>query len=318
MTQTDATWTPWTPATFLTPTRLGRLSKNQQAHAETIITDFNDAYQQVAATDQTWTITGLKAALTALPMLVDRPHNYFVAVVPVLSAYIQAQVPAEDWPALQAELVAARPQLVEKHTTQKVNQEQRAYEDVVAQVEGWVQAMAAQPQVQNLSAANQRAFGVIVHVTAELLLTGRHLQPAEWDAKALASVMFGPFTHLLDKDQREPHLYQLIPFALTTLFTYLKDQLKYAGELQDWVRTHHTALTTMYDPEMETFFEELTTAMQRAGIDTQDHAAVDQFTKAYLREHPERGQKLFATDQQLKAVGKRRGSRPAFRRKRRR
>jgi len=315
MTQTDATQTPWTPAQFATPERLARLSKNQQGHVTAIITDFVEVYQQVAASDKTWTVTGLKAALTALPMMVDRPHNYYVAVVPVLEAYLKAQEP-DNLTALTAELTAARPMLVEKHTAQAVNQEQRDYEDVVATVEGWVQAMSQQPQVANLSKVDQQYFGLIVHVTAELLITGRHLQPEKWDAKALATVMFGPFTHLLDEDQRQTDLYHLIPFALTTLFTYLKTELPYANELQDWVRTHHTALTTMYDPKMEDFFQQLTKAMQRAGVDTQDHTAVDQFTKEYLRENPEEGRALFATDQQLKSTSHR-ATRPSFRRKRR-
>ncbi|MGY5340022.1 hypothetical protein [Levilactobacillus spicheri] len=318
MTQTEKTLTPWTPAQFLTPARQGKLSKNQQKYAAAIVTDFVDTYQQVASDDREWTVTGLKATLTALPMMVDQPHNYYVAVVPVLSAYLAAQQPA-NLVALDAELTAARPQLVAKHDNQQVNQEQRDYEDVVATVEGWVQEMGQQPQVQNLTAADQHNFGLIVHVTAELLLTGRHLQPAQWDAKALASVMFGPFTHLLDEDQRQTSLYQLLPFALTTLFTYLQhtQDLPYAHELVDWVRTHHTALVTMYDPKMETFFQQLTSAMQRAGVDTQDHAAVDQFTQQYLHDNPTLGQQLFATDQQL-ATAKHRGSRPAFRRKRRR
>lgn len=319
MTQTDATLTPWTPAQFLTPARLGKLSKNQQAHAETIIQDFITVYQQVADTAPRWTVTSLKAALTALPLMVDRPHTYFVAVVPVLSAYLKAQA-GTDYPALEAVLVAARPQLVEKHAVDAVNQEQRAYEDVVAEVEGWVQDMGQQPQVRNLNAADQQAFGLIVHVTAELLITGRHVRPAQWDATALSAVMFGPFTHLLDEDQRQANLYQLIPFALTTLINYLATtgDLPAAAELQAWIRTQHTALTTMYDPKMEEFFQQLTTAMQRAGVDTQDHAAVDRFTQQYLHQNPTLGQELFATDQQLKAVGRRRGNRPAFRRKRRR
>lgn len=319
MTQTDATPTPWTPAQFLTPERLGRLSKNQQTHAETIITDFTHVYQEVAGKTAGWTVNGLNAALTALPMMVNRPHTYYVAVVPVLSAYLKAQVAAADFKVLAAALTAARPALVEKHTTKAVDQEQRAYENVVATVEGWVEDMTQQPQVANLNAADQHYFGLIVHVTAELLITGKHQEPGDWTAENLAAVMFGPFTHLLDEDQRQTGLYHLIPFALTTLFAYLQghDQLPHAAELQDWVRTHHTALTTMYDPKMEDFFQNLTKAMQRAGVDTQDHTAVDRFTQQYLHENPTLGQELFATDQQLKAT-KRRGSRPAFRRKRRR
>lgn len=319
MTETDPTTTPLTPAEFLTPERLARLSKNQQTYAAQILSDFLHVYQQTTGSTRAWTPTGLTAALTALPLSVEQPHNYFVAVVPVLSAYLKPQV-GRDWPALKQALTAARPQLVEKHAATEVNQEQHAYENVVAEVEGWVQDMQRMPQVANLSTTDQRYFGDIVHAVAELLLTGKHLSVTEWQTDALSAVMFGPFTHLLAKEQRVAGLYQLIPFALTELFSYLAasdDGLPHAQDLIEWVRTHHTALVTMYDPKMEAFFDQVTTAMQREGIDIQDKAAVDQFTQSYLRTHPTLGRELFATDQQLKTV-KHRGKRPAFSRKRRR
>lgn len=319
MTELDSTTTPLTPANFLTPERLARLSTNQQAHAAQILTDFANVYQQVTGTRQAWTPTGVTAALTALPLTVDQPHNYFVAVVPVLSAFFKAAT-GKDWPAFDQVLKAARPQLVEKHTATQVNQEQHDYENVVAEVEGWVQDMRRTPQVTNLSAIDQRYFGDIVHVVTELLVTGKHRQPVDWQPENLAAVMFGPFTHLLDEGQRVAELYHLIPFALTQLFDYLaatEEGLPHAKALQDWVREHHTALVTMYDPKMEAFFDQITAAMQKQGIDTQDKAAVDRFTQDYLRANPALGRELFATDQQLKAV-KRHSHRPAFSRKHRR
>ncbi|MDT6979298.1 hypothetical protein [Levilactobacillus zymae] len=319
MTELHSTTTPLTPADFWTPERLARLSSNQQTHAAQILTDFYNIYQQVTGTRQAWTPTGVTAALTALPLTVEQPHNYFVAVVPVLSEFFKVQT-GKDWPAFERVLKAARPQLVEKHTTAKVNQEQHDYENVVAEVEGWVQDMRRTPQVANLTASDQRHFGNIVHVVTELLVTGKHLQPVDWQPDNLAAVMFGPFTHLLDESQRVAALYHLIPFALTHLFDYLEateEGLLHAQALRDWVREHHTALVTMYDPKMEAFFEQVTTAMQKQGIDTQDKAAVDRFTQQYLRTNPELGRELFATDAQLKAV-KRRGHRPAFSRKHRR
>lgn len=318
MAQTNPTTTPLTPAEFLTPERLARLSKNQQTYAAQILTDFLKVYQQVTGSRQAWTPTGVTAALTALPMTVEQSHHYFVAVVPVLSEFLKAQT-GNDWPAFQRVLVAARPQLVEKHATAQVNQEQHHYEAVVAEVEGWVQDMHRQPQVANLTATDQRYFGDIVHVVAELLVTGKQLKPIDWQPENLAAVMFGPFTHLLDQGQRVAELYHLIPFALTQLFEYLagtEEGLPHRQALEDWVRKHHTALVTMYDPKMEDFFDQVTTAMQKQGIDTQDKAAVDRFTQQYLRTHPDLGRALFATDQQLKTA-KRRGQRPAFGRKRR-
>lgn len=216
----------------------------------------------------------------------------------MLSAYFKAQK-LPNLAGLEAALKTARPGLVEKH--REVADEQEAYEGVVTLVEQWVQAMTSQPEVANLSQTDLQNFVTIVHTTAELMITGKGKQAKEWDVQTLSEIMFGPFTHLLDEQDRVPALFNLVPFALTTLFTYLAEQrqLPAAADLQDWVGTHHTALVTMYDPKLESFFEDLTTAMQQQGIDADDTQAVDAFTQDYLRAHPTTSRELFTTDRQL-------------------
>ena len=245
-----------------------------------------------------WTPQQVTATLAALPTMVDQPHLYFVAVVPVLAAYFKAQKLA-NLKALDAALKAARTTLVEKHGD--AAGEQEAYEGVVALVEQWVAAMIDRSDVANLAADDRQNFVTIVHTTAELMITGKGQQPKDWDVQTLSEIMFGPFTHLLDEEDRVPALFNLVPFALTTLFTYLDEQgqLPAATELENWVSEHHTALVTMYDPKLESFFEDLTTAMQAQNIDADDAKAVDAFTQEYLRAHPTTSRELFTTDRQL-------------------
>lgn len=297
MTQNDAT--PETAAQFLTPARLAQLSPNQQTYAATIINDFLATAQIVAPGPLTG--AGITATLAALPATVDREHRYYVAVIPVLTAYVRAQH-LDNQAELLASLTQARAQLVAKHTVGTVDEQQRAYEAVVAKVTDWVQALHMEPQVRNLTVTSRRYFDEIIHVVAELLITGKQLTPENWDQTALAAVMFGPFTQLVDEPLRVAELYQLIPFALSTLFEFL--DLPQKEQLQGWVRRQHTALTTMYDPQMNAFFNQITAAMRRQGIDTQDKAAVARFTQQYLRRNPALGQKLFATDQQLSVTHK--------------
>lgn len=298
MKRTESTAKSLTPAEFLTPERLAQLSANQQKYAASILQDVLHARETVNMAGDTWTAQQVAATLAALPTLVDQPHLYFVAVVPVLTAYFKAQQ-LPNLKELEVALKNARPVLVEKHA--EAADEQAAYEDVVALVEQWVQDMVEQADVANLKAADLQHFVTIVHTTAELMITGKHLEPQDWDVKTLSEIMFGPFTHLLDEQDRVPELFNLVPFALTTLFSYLMTQKKLpqGQPLLDWVSAHHDALVTMYDPKLESFFEELTTAMQREGIDANDHAKVDAFTQDYLRRHPTASQELFATDRHL-------------------
>lgn len=298
MEQSDATAKSLTPAEFLTPQRLASLSANQQKYAATILADVLHVRETVNMAQGDWTPQQVTATLAALPTMVDQPHLYFVAVVPVLAAYFKAQKLA-NLKALDAALKAARTTLVEKHGD--AAGEQEAYEGVVALVEQWVAAMIDRSDVANLAADDRQNFVTIVHTTAELMITGKGQQPKDWDVQTLSEIMFGPFTHLLDEEDRVPALFNLVPFALTTLFTYLDEQgqLPAATELENWVSEHHTALVTMYDPKLESFFEDLTTAMQAQNIDADDAKAVDAFTQEYLRAHPTTSRELFTTDRQL-------------------
>jgi len=298
MEQSDATAKSLTPAEFLTPQRLASLSANQQKYAATILADVLHVRETVNMAQGDWTPQQVTATLAALPTMVDQPHLYFVAVVPVLAAYFKAQKLA-NLKALDAALKAARTTLVEKHGD--AAGEQEAYEGVVALVEQWVAAMIDRSDVANLAADDRQNFVTIVHTTAELMITGKGQQPKDWDVQTLSEIMFGPFTHLLDEEDRVPALFNLVPFALTTLFTYLdeQNQLPAAAELESWVSEHHTALVTMYDPKLESFFEDLTTAMQAQNIDADDAKAVDAFTQEYLRAHPTTSRELFTTDRQL-------------------
>ncbi|WP_125574405.1 hypothetical protein [Levilactobacillus huananensis] len=298
MEQTDEAVDTLTVADFLTTTQFKRLSANQQKYAETILTDVLAARETVDLNQGVWTPRQVAGTLAALPSLVDQPHVYYVAVVPVMIAYFEAQ--GHQVKPLIAALKAARPALVAKHA--ETAQEEADYDGVVQQVKQWVQAMFEQPEVMNLTIADQHHFVTIIHTTAELMITGRKLAPKDWDVDTLSGIMFGPFTHLLDEKDRVSGLFQLVPFALTTLFTYLEqtNQLTHAAALQDWVLKQHEALVTMYNPELEKFYEGLTEAMEQAGIDTQDHTAVDHFTQTYLRAHPAISRALFTADRQLK------------------
>lgn len=298
MEQSDSTAKSLTPVEFLTPQRLASLSANQQKYAAAILDDVLRVRKTVDMAQGDWTPKQVAATLAALPTMVEQPHLYFVAVVPVLTAYFKAQQ-LPNLKALEAALKTARPDLVEKHDD--AASEQAAYEGVVTLVEQWVQAMTTRSDVANLTTADLQNFVTIVHTTAELMITGKNKQPQDWDVQTLSSIMFGPFTHLLDEKDRVPALFNLVPFALTTLFTYLDEQgkLPAAAELQGWVSEHHTALVTMYDPKLESFFEDLTTAMQEQNIDADDAKAVDAFTQEYLREHPTTSRELFTTDRQL-------------------
>lgn len=298
MEETEASTDQMTPAAFLASASLGRLSANQQKYAQEILTDVVHARQTVDLGTGAWSAQQLIGTLAALPTLVDRPHVYYVAVTPVLTAYFKAQA-APHLKDLLAALKQARPALVEKHT--EADDAQQAYEGVVALVEKWLTAMGTQPEVTNLSEQDRQYFVTIVHTTAELMITGKHSQPNDWDVAGISSIMFGPFTHLLDEQDRVPALFNLVPFALTTLFGYLETQhqLKDADQLLAWVAKNHTALVTMYNPKLESFYEELASAMRQANVDANDRAAVDAFTQDYLNAHPARGRSLFTTDQQL-------------------
>lgn len=298
MEQTDEAVDTLTVADFLATTQFKKLSTNQQKYAKKILTDVLAARKTVDLNQGSWTPRQVTGTLAALPSLVDEPHVYYVAVVPVLTAYFEAL--GQQVKPLVAALKQARPALVAKHA--KAEQEEADYDEVVQQVKQWVQAMFTQPEVMNLTVADQRHFVTIIHTTAELMITGRKLAPKDWTVDTLSGIMFGPFTHLLDERDRVAGLFQLVPFALTTLFTYLAqtNQLTHATELQDWVLKQHEALVTMYNPELEKFYEGLTEAMQQAGVDTQDHAAVDHFTQSYLRAHPAVSRELFTADRQMK------------------
>lgn len=298
MEETETAAELMTPKAFLTPEHLARLSANQQKYAADILTDVDKTRQTVDLGTGAWSVSQLTGTLAALPTVVERPHVYYVAVVPVLTAYFKAQA-APNVKDLLAALKQARPALVEKH--EEAAAAQAAYEGVVTLVESWLQDMGTQPEVTNLSDQDRQHFVTIVHTTAELMITGKQCQPADWDAAAVSSIMFGPFTHLLDESDRVPALFNLVPFALTTLFSYLdgQHQLKHADQLLAWVAKNHEALVTMYNPKLESFYEELASAMRRAGVDANDHAAVDAFTQDYLNAHPAMGRSLFTTDQQL-------------------
>ncbi|KRN02730.1 hypothetical protein FD13_GL001726 [Levilactobacillus senmaizukei DSM 21775 = NBRC 103853] len=287
-----------TVAEFLASPAAHKMSANQQRYAQAILEDVQHARETVNLANGEWSSAQIAGTLAALPTLVNQPHTYFVAVVPVLTAYFKARQ-QPNLAAVLAAVKAARPALVAKHD--QVSAEQAAYEDVVDLVEQWVQAMVAQPEVANLAPADLENFVTVIHTTAELMITGKQLQPEAWTVNSLDEIMFGPFTHLLDEEERVPALFNLVPFALTTLFNYLGEQgrLPHQADLLAWVSDRHSALITMYDPQLEHFFEDLTVAMQAKGIAASDHAAVDAFTQEYLRAHPQVGQKLFSTDQQL-------------------
>ncbi|MFC6275243.1 hypothetical protein ACFQET_06895 [Levilactobacillus tangyuanensis] len=297
MTKSMGTPNHLTVTDFLASSAASKLSANQQRHAQAILEDVQQARETVNLANGEWSAAQVAGTLAALPTLVNQPHAYFVAVVPVLTAYFTARH-QPNLAAVLAAVKAARPELVAKHD--QVSDEQAAYDDVVDLVEQWVQAMVEQPEVANLASRDLTNFVTIVHTTAELMITGKHLQPEDWTVTSLDEIMFGPFTHLLDEEDRVPVLFNLVPFSLTTLFRYLGEQgrLPHQAELLAWVSDRHSALITMYDPRLEHFFEDLTAAMQAKGIQASDHAAVDAFTQEYLRAHPQVGQKLFSTDQQ--------------------
>ncbi|WP_249205041.1 hypothetical protein [Levilactobacillus brevis] len=62
------------PAEFLTPQRLAKLSSNQQDYAATILADVLRVRQAVGLTGD-WTPQQVAATLAALPTMVDQSHR---------------------------------------------------------------------------------------------------------------------------------------------------------------------------------------------------------------------------------------------------
>ncbi|USS93236.1 hypothetical protein M8332_06495 [Fructilactobacillus ixorae] len=169
-------------------------------------------------------------------------------------------------------------------------------QQVGALIDQWLDQIDAEPDVAKLTPQAIQNVDTIIDSFVEIAMVGLDKQPEQWDDQFVGDVMFSRFMVILEADEQTQALYDLIPFALKKLFGYLRDQgkLPNAAHLIDWVNINAKGLQSLFNPKFDQFYRDLTTAMRREGINVQDHQAVDDFTKLYLKQHPDVGIKLYS------------------------
>lgn len=162
-------------------------------------------------------------------------------------------------------------------------------------IDRWLDAIDSQPEIAGKSQSEVDEIDTIIDSFVEIAIVGLNKQPAIWDVDLLADVMFSRFTLLLDGDEKTDSLFQLIPFALTHLFSYLDHEgiIKNGSQLNQWVKDNSKALRSIYDSNFDAFYSRLVKAMKDADVDLEDKSAVDAFTKKYLSQHPQDGIDLY-------------------------
>ncbi|WP_395320105.1 hypothetical protein [Fructilactobacillus frigidiflavus] len=167
-------------------------------------------------------------------------------------------------------------------------------------IDGWLDAIDAEPDVAKLGDEKIRAIDAIIDSFVEIAIVGLDKEPSQWNADLLQEVMFARFMLLLEENEKTEAMYRTIPFALKKLFKYLQKQgvIKNGQHLIDWVNVNATQLQSLYNPQFDKFYRGLFADMRRSGIDTSDKNAVDKFTKNYLNLHPELGIELYKKDDQ--------------------
>ncbi|USS88213.1 hypothetical protein M3M39_01650 [Fructilactobacillus hinvesii] len=169
------------------------------------------------------------------------------------------------------------------------------FQAVGQEIDHWLEQINQEPDVAQLSDAKREDLATIIDSFVEIAVVGMGKEPSQWDDQLVGDVMFSRFVVLLEEDEQTQALYDLIPFALKKLFGYLgsQNQLPNANHLIDWVNINAKGLKSLYNPKFDQFYRDLITAMRREGINMQDHQAVDEFTKLYLKQHPDAGIELY-------------------------
>lgn len=159
------------------------------------------------------------------------------------------------------------------------------------QLDSWLEQVSKVPLVRNMSQLDQERVWLIDSLVLQLAVEGYDKLPREWTTEMLADLFFNRFVRLLDEDEKQLRLFELIPTAMTVLLNVL--QVPQSTKLLNWVKGHHDQLTHLYDPVADEFYSQLDQAMKLANIDMNDSAAVSQFTRDYLRQHPNQSRALF-------------------------
>ncbi|EKK21059.1 hypothetical protein [Fructilactobacillus florum] len=158
----------------------------------------------------------------------------------------------------------------------------------------WLAALDQMPAMLQLTATQLHDVHAIVDSFSQITLGGYQRKPATWDDQLVADVMFSRFVLVLEDDEKTAKLYQMIPQALKSLFSYLGKQglLPNAQHLIDWVNINARGLQDLSNPQLDQFYRDLVAAMRREGVIFSDRAAVQSFTQQYLEQHPQAGIKL--------------------------
>lgn len=173
---------------------------------------------------------------------------------------------------------------------------EKQVQQVGAMIDKWLDDIDSENDVKRLDSDQIREIDAIIDSFVEIAIVGLNKQPNQWNDEVVGEVMFSRFLLLLEENEKTASLYELIPFALKKLFGYLGKQglLQNASHLIDWVNINSKGLTSLYDPKFDAFYRDLAAAMRREGINTHDKKAVDEFTKLYLKQHPDLGINLYS------------------------
>lgn len=163
----------------------------------------------------------------------------------------------------------------------------------------WLEAMHQVPMVKNLSDSDRHDVDVIIDTFAGIAILGLNKEPHDWQPETLQQIFYSYFVSVLTTKDKRRRLFTLIPMAMTTFIKTLvgTGEVSNADQLLAWIGSHHEMLVHLYNEELDHFYDELTKAMQSAGIDMTNKQQVDTFTTQYLREHPSQGAAIFTKQQ---------------------
>ncbi|PWG00565.1 hypothetical protein [Levilactobacillus bambusae] len=272
------------------------LTPNQQRYAKSIVSQFRSAAEGAGLNWDRLTSGEVGTLMVnEFPRTTDEPRHFYVAVVPVMTAYFTWRKPeqADDYATVLKRTRTAMLAASEEPAPDVAIDQQEA------KVDRWLELLDQVPMIENLSDQDQQRVVTILDAFGDLALIGYRTQPVDWSPKLFEAIFFGRFTQLLSPDERTAALFRLLPMTLSVLVEQLKatHQLseQTAMDLTAWVKLNHDNLVHLSDPQFETYFHKLALLMQQAGIDPTDTTAVDEFTTNYLHEHPKEGVKLFSS-----------------------
>lgn len=294
---------------FSQSTTFDRLTANQRRYAKAVILKLNQASRRFILD---WSPADVVDALTG-EFVTDNMqlHNYFVAAVPILTRFFQFAAKA-GWltDAVQLadaakhtreEMLLLRQRQTRSHTVAEVAGEEvpNAIDRLNERSDTWLLAVHQVPMVKNLSDSDRHDVDVIIDTFSGIAILGLNKEPHDWQPETLQQIFYSYFVSVLTTKDKRRHLFTLIPVAMTTFIKTLAGtgEVTNADQLLDWIGSHHEMLVHLYNEELDHFYDELTKAMQSAGIDMTNKQQVDTFTTQYLREHPSQGAAIFTKQQ---------------------